>query len=87
MIAILIVTLTALLLSFLIVFISEKYKSEDESKKIEKLLPGYNCGVCGYGTCQGLAQEMIQQPNLYQKCKPLRGEALTKMEAYLKERL
>ncbi len=84
MIAILIITVTAFLLALLIVFISEKYKCENNSEKFVKLLPGYNCGVCGFGTCQGLANEMVKDPTLYQSCKPLRGDAKVEMETYLK---
>ncbi len=46
-------------------------------------MPGYNCGVCGYGTCKALAEAMVEDPQLYQKCRPLRGEALREMETYL----
>jgi len=85
MMAVLIITVTAFLLGLLIVFVSEKFKSDDKSAVYEKHLPGYNCGVCGYGTCIGLAKEMEKDAKLYEKCKPLRGEAKEKMEEYLRE--
>ncbi len=84
MMGILIITTTAFLLALFIMFISERFKSENEEEQFVKLLPGYNCGVCGYGTCQGLAKEMIKNSIFYQKCKPLRGDALKKMETYLR---
>ena len=84
MIAILIVTVTAFLLAIFIVFIANKFKDDRKEEMYERLLPGYNCGVCGYGTCIGLAKEMTHDVTLYKKCKPLRGEALKEMEAYLR---
>ena len=84
MIGIFIITVTAFLLAIFIMFISEKFKDDSKDKEFLRLLPGYNCGVCGYGTCQGLAQAMNENPQFYQKCKPLRGEALSEMENYLK---
>ncbi len=84
MIGIIIITVTALLLSLLILFVADRFKVENKSDEFDKLLPGYNCGVCGYGTCKGLADAMVDDPQLYQKCKPLRGDALREMEAYLR---
>ncbi len=84
MIGIIIFTLTAFIMGLLLVFISEKFKVESNEKKYEELLPGYNCGVCGYNTCAGMAKEMANDPSVYTKCKPLRGEALNEMEAFLR---
>ncbi len=84
MIGILIFTGIALVLALLLVFISEKYKVEDKAKAYEQLLPGFNCGACGYGTCAGLAKAMERDVNLYQSCKPLRGEQKEALELYLR---
>ncbi len=84
MIGIFIFTGIALLLALLLVFISEKYQVEDKAKAYEQLLPGFNCGACGFGTCAGLAKEMERDVNLYQSCKPLRGEQKETLESYLR---
>lgn len=77
MIAILIITITAFLLSLIIVFID---KSSD-TEEIVKLLPGYNCGSCGAGSCQGLANKIIENKDDYKKCRFAKEETF---EEYFK---
>lgn len=84
MIGILIFTFVALMMALLTVFISEKFKKDSKEKEFEGLLPGLNCGVCGYGTCLGMAKEMDKDVSAYQKCKPLYGEKKEKLENYLR---
>ncbi len=82
MIGILIVTLLAFLLSLIIVVLDSKLKNNKEEKFLE-LLPGYNCGACGFGSCSGMAKKMCEDINSYKKCKPLKGEKLKQMEDYV----
>ncbi len=85
MLGILIVTIIALVFGIAIVFIEDKLSSDsDNVSKYEELLPGYNCGGCGYGGCHGMAEAMVEDIDNYKKCKPLRGEALKKMEEFVK---
>jgi len=49
------------------------------------LLPGYNCGACGFGSCDGMAKAMLENVDNYKKCKPLRGELLKEMETYIQK--
>ena len=49
-----------------------------------KRLPGYNCGACGYGSCAGMAKEMLKNLEAYKKCRPLRGDKLAEMEDFIK---
>ena len=83
MIGILIVTLLAFFLSLIIVFLDSKLKNNKEEKFLE-LLPGYNCGTCGFGSCNGMAKKMCDDINSYKKCKLLKGEKLKQMEEYVK---
>ena len=39
-----------------------------ELKKILEKLPGKNCGLCGYKTCEELAKEIIKSPDAIKKC-------------------
>ena len=81
MIGIIILTLTALLFSMILVNLDEIWnKDTKEEETIEKLLPGYNCGACGYGGCRMLAKAILEDQNNYQKCKALKGEAKQKLE-------
>ena len=82
MIGIVIITFTA----FLIGIILNLLDNDAKSKKDEylKRLPGFNCGSCGFGSCEGMAEAMCKNIENYKKCKPLRGDKLNEMEEYLK---
>ena len=82
MVGILIVTLLAFFLSLIIVILDSKLQTKKEGKFLE-LLPGYNCGACGFGSCSGMAKKMCEDINAYKKCKPLKGENLEKMQSYI----
>ena len=85
MIGIVILTLLALVLSVILVTIEQKLnKKEKGEEQFSKLLPGYNCGACGFGSCDGMAKAMMKDIDNYKKCKPLRGELLKEMEEYIK---
>ncbi len=83
MIGILIMTLLAFLLSLLLVIIYDKTDKQDYLK----YLPGYNCGVCGFGSCRGMSDAMNQDLMCYKKCKLLKGENLEKMEQMVKTQI
>lgn len=86
MIGIIIMTILAFILGIVLVnldfYLSKKI---DLQKEFENLLPGYNCGGCGFGSCVGMAQAMIEDPLAYKKCRPLKGEALREMETYIRK--
>lgn len=81
MLGILILTITGLIMSIILVLLDNKDTRSDE---FLKHLPGYNCGACGFGSCQGMSEKMVEDIDNYKKCKPLRGEALEKMEEFVK---
>ena len=84
MMGIIILTSLALLLSIVLVLVEHRFTSHNNKEdKIRILLPGYNCGGCGFGSCDGMAKAMLEDINNYKKCKPLRGEELKKMEDYI----
>ena len=78
---ILIVTIIALILGLIIVILDSKLNNKEE--KYLSLLPGYNCGACGFGSCNGMAKKMCEDINNYKRCKPLKGEKLKEMEEYV----
>ena len=83
MIGIVIITFTA----FIIAIILNLLDNNSNTKKDEylKKLPGFNCGSCGFGSCEGMAEAMCKSIENYKKCKPLRGDALKKMEEYIEK--
>jgi len=84
MIGILILTGAALLISIILVLINSTINNEDsEVKKIESMLPGLNCGGCGFGSCHGMACQILKNIEAYKNCRPLRGEKKEALEEYL----
>lgn len=81
---ILILTLVAFIISIIIVILDATLKKNDELiDEIEKRLPGYNCGGCGCGSCRGMATNILKDPNVYKRCRPLRDR--TELLQYLDE--
>lgn len=76
---IIILTITAFIIGIIITLIDSKINTCN--KDLENLLPGLNCGTCGFGSCKGMAFKIKEDFSNYKKCRPLRGE---KLETFLK---
>lgn len=87
MIGIIIMTLLALILGLILVLIDSKINKKSKSEMYLDLLPGYNCGSCGYAGCKGMSEAMSEDVNNYKKCKPLRGDKLKELEEYIKNNI
>lgn len=86
MIGIIILTVLGVILGIALVTVDQKLNCKDKKEEqYSKLLPGYNCGACGFGSCDGMAKAMMENIDNYKKCKPLRGDALKEMEAYVEK--
>lgn len=49
------------------------------------MLPGLNCGACGYPGCAGLAEALVdQEAERVSLCKPANQEARVRIADYLK---
>ena len=78
-------TIITFALSLIIVILDNFLKkSKTKLEKVEEMLPGINCGICGFGSCAGMSIELLKDSNQIYKCKILKDkEAILK---YLKER-
>jgi electron transport complex protein RnfB len=47
------------------------------------MLPGYNCGGCGYPGCSGLAAALVDKELAVISCKPCKAEQKAKIVEYL----
>ncbi|MEG0077667.1 RnfABCDGE type electron transport complex subunit B [Anaerorhabdus sp.] len=47
------------------------------------MLPGYNCGGCGFPGCAGLAQALADGEADVTACKPSKQDAKDKIKEYL----
>lgn len=86
--ALLILAGLSLLLGILVTIFSKiLYVKEDTRvEEITKMLPGYNCGACGYPGCSGMAEALVNKKEATpDKCKPSKKENKEKIMNYLKE--
>nr|WP_221236830.1 RnfABCDGE type electron transport complex subunit B [Thermosipho japonicus] len=53
-------------------FSNEKFKVEVDPRieQITKVLPGINCGACGYPGCEGYAAAIVKKGDAIDKCLP-----------------
>lgn len=86
--ALLILAGLSLILGILVTIFSKVlYVKEDTRiEEVTKMLPGYNCGACGYPGSSGMADALVnkKEPSP-DKCKPSKKENKDKIVAYLKE--
>ena len=76
MVGILIITGVAFVISIIIVIIDNKlHVGPDYIKDVERALPGYNCGACGYGSCHGMATKINEDISCYHKCRMLKDDS------------
>lgn len=75
MIGVLYFTLITFVLSILIVVLNNYlFKQDSKEDELEKMLPGYNCGACGFGSCMGMAKEIMKNKNSISKCKLVKNK-------------
>ncbi len=54
----------------LILALSEEKHSESVSPPLDRILPGLNCGICGYSTCVAYSEAVIQKRGELDACTP-----------------
>jgi len=62
------------------------YVKEDErTEKVIEMLPGYNCGACGYPGCSGLAAALVNGEVTQVICKPAKAADKELIADYLNQ--
>ena len=56
-------------------------------ERITNLLPGANCGACGYGTCQQLAERIAKGEAEPDRCSASKPEMIEKIAAILEKKI
>ncbi len=67
-------------------YIAKQFKVEEDPRidDVEKLLPGANCGGCGFAGCRGFATAMVQEDDISSLFCPVGGaETMKNAAAYL----
>jgi Na+-translocating ferredoxin:NAD+ oxidoreductase RNF subunit RnfB len=84
--SILTLSLIGILSAILLYIVASKFVVEEDPRvgEIEALLPGVNCGGCGFPGCHGLAEAMAKSTNLAGLNCPVAGpEGMAKVANYL----
>lgn len=61
-----------------------KVEIDERVEKVTSMLPGYNCGGCGYAGCSGMADALVSgEVDSVSHCKPSKAEAKEAIANYL----
>ena len=73
------------ILGLLLAFANDKFKVEEDPRleKVTEMLPGYNCGSCGYSGCGGMAEAIVSGELDMITCNPIKQEDRAKIVEYL----
>jgi electron transport complex protein RnfB len=58
---------------------------DERLTKLTEILPGYNCGACGYPGCAGLAEAIASKKADPVLCKPGNQEMRDKIKKFMEE--
>lgn len=73
----------------LVLALANKYlavKEDPRVGEVTKMLPGANCGGCGFAGCSGMADSIVNSGNKnLSACRPSKPEAKEAIKKYLAE--
>ena len=75
------------ILSAVILYVvAQKFRVEEDPRidEVEKMLPGANCGGCGFAGCRGMADALVKQDDISSLFCPVGGgDTMKAVAAYL----
>ena len=80
------ITLLGVLLAVVLYLVANRFKVEEDPRidEVEKVMPGANCGGCGFAGCRAFAQSCVESANLDNNFCPVGGnEVMKKVAAVL----
>lgn len=83
---IVILTVLGLLLALILFWVAKKFKVEEDPRidEVEKVMPGANCGGCGFAGCRAFADAAVKASDLDNQFCPVGGnETMKKVAAIL----
>ncbi len=81
-----VITLLGLVLALVLFLVAEKFKVQEDPRidEVEKVMPGANCGGCGYAGCRAFAESAVKASNLDSHFCPVGGnDVMGKVAAIL----
>ncbi len=76
-------TLLGLVLAVILFFVARKFRVEEDPRidEVESVMPGANCGGCGFAGCRAFAENAVKAPSLDGIFCPVGGNAVMKKVA------
>ena len=73
-----IITVLGLLLALVLYLVAKKFKVEEDPRidEVEKVMPGANCGGCGFAGCRAFAEAAVKASSLDGIFCPVGGNAV-----------
>ncbi|MBP5397564.1 MAG: Fe-S cluster domain-containing protein [Bacteroidales bacterium] len=80
---IVLVTVLGAVLAMVLYLVASKFKVEEDPRidEVEKVMPGANCGGCGFAGCRAFAQSCVEKGNLDDNFCPVGGNDVMKKVA------
>lgn len=74
--SLLVLGITGLISSVLLFFIAKQFAVEEDPRidLVQNVLPGANCGGCGFAGCRNFAESCVKQPDLKGLSCPVGGD-------------
>ena len=72
---ILTLSVLGILSAVILYFVARKFKVEEDPRidEVEKMLPGANCGGCGFAGCRAMAEAMVKRDDISALFCPVGG--------------
>ncbi len=61
-----------------------KVEVDQRVEQVTNMLPGYNCGGCGFPGCSGMAEALVAKEMDHLACKPCKPDQKAAIIEYLK---
>lgn len=86
LITILTLCVLGVLAAVILYFVAQKFRVDEDPRidQVEKMLPGANCGGCGFAGCRGMADALVNRDDIAALYCPVGGgECMKKIAAFL----
>lgn len=83
---ILTLSVLGILAAVVLYFVAQKFKVEEDPRidEVEKMLPGANCGGCGFAGCRGMADALVKNDDISALFCPVGGgDTMKSIASYL----